>query len=161
MLECVLGGAPVIKDTGPGPQDLLASYKASADKMTGYYGTLTSSEFISYATLMNDIGIAGNVSTDDGWMKLYLDGKTLFVPRRCICSKTTWNEIYFYGLMYGIDGPGIVYNKTAPKNQLVIKSIQGYDFIIRCFKEQPTTLNTSATPGRRILLTPAGRNTIV
>lgn len=146
MLECLLGGAPTVKDTGPGPQDLVKSYKASADKVTGYYGTLLSTEFITYDQLKTDLKVSGTLMTDVGWMKLHIDGKVLFVPRRCICNGVSWDGIYYYGLMYGIDGNGITYNTVTPRNQLVIKTIQGYNFKVRCFvgaNANPTYITNS------------------
>lgn len=146
MLECLFGGGPIVKDTGPGPQKLVASYKATADKITGYYGILNSSEFITYSQLKTDLNVGGTVMADVGWMKLHIDGKVLFVPRRCITNTVSWDNIYWLGLMYGIDGNGITYNSVTPRNQLVIKTIQGYKFKIRCFNgalTNPTYITNS------------------
>lgn len=133
MLECFLGGGPVVRDTGPGPQDLLKSYKAGPGKLTGFYGRVASADFITYSQLLTGVNLGGSLNTDIGWMKLHIDGKVLFVPRSPICTNITWNQIYNAGAVYGIPGAGVVFNNLTPKNQNLTIVVQGYKFLVRCF----------------------------
>lgn len=136
MLELMLGSAPAIKDSGPGPQKLATSYSAGPNKLTGFYGRVADGDFLSYSDLQTAIPVSGTPRTSVGWMKMHLDGKVLFIPRQCVAVSVQWNDIYQRGAMYGVDGPGIYYD-IAPVNQYRTLTVKGYVFLVRCLKGAP------------------------
>lgn len=84
--------------TGPGPQKLIAGGHTE-----GFYGTVSSNDFITGDDLANSIGLTAGTAQNStvNWLKFNLDGKTLFVPEKTIRYNLSWNHIRDRGAVYG------------------------------------------------------------
>src|SRR5690554_6845855 len=75
--------------TGPGPKELSAGTVAH-----GFYGEVSSEEFISYTDLALEVGLsAGTPLTDAGWLKFADGDKVLFVAKRPIRYRITMQDL--------------------------------------------------------------------
>lgn len=136
VFETVIGNSKVssqnipiraVPRKGPGPSTL-----QFGDFTFGYYGTLTSGEFINGADLRIACGFTAGVLTQGGpvWHKFIRNSKTCYVPNGPICGNVSWKMLYDLGLVYGVDGPGIS-NAGANINQNVILTINSERFRVR------------------------------
>ena len=100
MFEHLLHQEPPKVQGGPGPKDLIAG-----DLTDGYYGTLTSAEFITPQALADAtlIGSAGGftLNNDTRWHKFSIDGKVLYHPFLPIRWGVPWTLLNQYGLVIG------------------------------------------------------------
>lgn len=153
MFEMIMGGPPLVKDTGPGPGKLIAQYNETPIKYTGYYGRLTDDQFSTYsAVITKTIPTWGTLpSGGSGWMKFLIDGKILFIPVYPITTQTiTKGALYSSGVVYGVSGPGPKPASVSPVNQLKIIEIQGYQFIVRLLSgaaTDPTNITNAGVTG--------------
>lgn len=132
---------------GPGPQTLIAG-----DMECGFFGELTSVDFISYADFIALVGTGGtaNVATGGKWLKFAYKGKILIVSMAEAAKNISWNTLYNKGLVYGVDGsgdPGVT--GLAAVNQKTIVTIAGSKFLVRLLKGKPSSLpgDMNATGG--------------
>lgn len=87
---------------GPGPQALL-----QGDNGLGYFGSLTSGEFISGSELLSRTAFSANLlSPYPTWHKYVRNNKVLYVPDGPIGYNVTWTDLYNAGLVYGRDDKG-------------------------------------------------------
>lgn len=116
---------------GPGPNDL-----QYGDYNYGYFGKLTTTEFIAPIELKNtfNLPVASTVTQQaPAWHKFARNGKTLFVPNGAIVSGVSWKQFYDLGLVFGVTGPG-PYNAGANVDQKKTIKIGGDTFIVRLLK---------------------------
>lgn len=107
--------------TGPGPTDIVAG-----DETDGYYGLLTSAEFITPANLVIACGTQESgilLNNDTRWHKAVIGGKVIYHPFLPIRFGYPWDFLHAYGMVYGTK----------------IINIQGYQFKVR--------LMTGSNPG--------------
>lgn len=116
---------------GPGPSEL-----KYGDYNYGYFGSITSSEFINTANLraaLNfQVGIGSNLAPT--WHKYVRNGKVFFVPNTCLGQSVQWSQIYAAGMMFGVAGPGDHRNGLPAVDQLKTVVIGADTFIVRCMK---------------------------
>lgn len=117
MFEALLGGGGVSLplQLTPGPSTLIGGTLTA-----GYYGLVTSSEFITGDALASYIGLTGGVSQNSStdWMKFSLDSKTLYVSQKPVRNTVNWDMI----------------NKAGGWDGLKIVTIGGRNFKIRALK---------------------------
>lgn len=111
--------------TGPGPSTI-----SIGDWNVGYFGTLPVSDLYGADELRTALGTAALPGSGVGitnakmtlWYKFVFEGKILFVPQGHLVTNTKWCDLYNKGLIFGIDGPGVVKVTTGvsgPVNQRV------------------------------------------
>lgn len=82
MLENLLAGSgdgfPRLKNTGPGPKDLVAWQKGR-----GFFGELTADEFISANMLSDGVSLltGTDINNNSNWLKFYRNKRVLFVSK--------------------------------------------------------------------------------
>lgn len=83
---------------GPGPTSLIGG-----DLDAGYYGTVSSSEFITGDDLASMLGLTAGTSqySDTDWLKFSSDGKTIFSPMKPIRHTISWDDINKVNAVYG------------------------------------------------------------
>lgn len=124
--------------SGPGPKTL-----RYGNTGLGYFGRLSSSEFLTATNLLNQLDIMPNEPNDsDYWLKLYLDDKVIYMPESGRLSSVSWDTLYAAGAIYGdntigqIPGtPNVVQNATI--------GVQGYAFKVRGPRSDTATKATS------------------
>ncbi|NCC19682.1 hypothetical protein EOM33_01325 [Candidatus Saccharibacteria bacterium] len=128
-------------DTGHGPAGLLRG-----DFNEGYFGTISSAEFFSSATLAAAMKLVSPqvdsyfswTNNTPIWDKFALDGKILLIPRTAIAT-TQPRNIYYCGFMYGTDDNG-KYPSTSQvaalglANQKRIVERDGYRYRVRTLR---------------------------
>ena len=118
-------------DVGPGPKELIAG-----DIFSGYFGEVPGTEFITPGDLQQAVSISGGTSSSQpdnlAWFKFMYNGRILFTPRLNIRFGLNYKNLYEQGLVYGVDGPGVIVPAgSAPTNQLRTISVLGYTFKVR------------------------------
>lgn len=113
--------------SGPGPQELV-----TGDFENGYFGELPSSQFFTGTELARLVGLTAGTGLNPGtsWHKVANDGKILYIPRRTIRERVSWEDLYRVGCVYGTDDFG-KYQLDPPVNQLKIVSRNGQNFKVR------------------------------
>lgn len=106
------------------------------DENLGYYGTVSSNEFITGTHLASALGINAGNSYDNtpDWLKFAHNGKTLYVPKRPLREGVSWLDIYNAGLVYGVAGNGKYPPTTGGVDQLKTVTIGGRSYIVRLLK---------------------------
>ena len=130
---------------GPGPSEL-----KYGDYNYGYFGTVTSSDFINTANLRNAVGFqSGTVTTAAPvWHKYVRNGIIYFVPHTCLAHSVQWTHIYTAGIMFGITGNGPHQNGAVGTNQRKTVQIGADTYIVRSMKgysDDVTRIVPSAT----------------
>ncbi len=89
---------PTLPDDLPGPQTL-----AFGDEEGGYFGEVSSAEFISGDELCEMIGLTAGVAqnSDSGWLKYYNDNNINYVPKKTFRHSISWNDINAIGAAFG------------------------------------------------------------
>lgn len=119
---------------GPGPSELkYGNYEL------GYFGSLTSLEFIN-ATRLKELldfttpGTTG-VNLVPTWHKFARNGKVYIVPQNCLSTvSVTWTQLYLAGLVYGTNDNGVTALGQTPTNQMRKITIGPDTFIVRCMR---------------------------
>lgn len=119
-------------DTGPGPQELIGYYETPDNpaRHHGFFGEVSSSEFINGPTLASAVGLGGAGTAQNNttpWLKFLIDGKIVFVPKMTLRYSITWQDIYQAGCVYSDDTTGL-YPSGTPVLQNKRVTIQGYQF---------------------------------
>lgn len=126
MFECLHHPVEVVY-VPPGPGSPTLQF---GDSTLGYYGEVTAAELFTTAELSTAIGYSGgNVTTAaPGWIKMMVDGKTLFFPKKALKTGVMWNDLYNAGAVYGINGignypvgAGVLQTKTVQKDAYTYK----------------------------------------
>lgn len=129
MFEALVGmtgGPPPIQiPVTPGPTTL-----ATGNMQQGYYGEVSAAEFISGSALAAAVGLSAGTLINDAinWIKLAYNGKTQFIPKRCIRNNVSWSQM---------NAAGVV---LPSSNKTVV--IAGQTFLVRLMKganEDPFT----------------------
>ena len=114
------GYNPTSFDHGPGPTEM--DYDPVTD--TGYYGLVTSEDFISGDALAEAIGLSAGTSQQSTtpWMKFYIgpdaacnafvrrghaaQAYVAFIPQKPIRNNAPWDDIYDAGAVFGTGDNG-------------------------------------------------------
>jgi hypothetical protein len=96
---------------GVGPTQL--TYDFHTD--TGYFGTVSSAEFISGSALASSIGLTSGTAINDttDWLKFYWHGQIHYVPMKPLRHSVSWDHIYDRGAVYGVSSMGLFGKGTA------------------------------------------------
>ncbi len=91
------------------------SFQYDPERDTGYFGRISSSEFIGYKELCELVGFNKGkpMKEDKGWLVFYFKGEILYIPQHPIRYDISWDDINKVGLVYGdkvIDLDGDEYN---------------------------------------------------
>lgn len=116
---------------GPGPGEL-----AIGDYDYGYFGTISSLDFIDGISLALKVGLTAGAATASSyptWHKYVRNNKVCFIPEGSLRSTLNWKNIYDAGLVFGVDGPG-PYNAGADVNQLKTVQIGPDTFKVRLMR---------------------------
>lgn len=130
IIASVLEPAIQLLDYGPGPKELLCG-----DMNRGYFGTMLDTEFVSYATLAAYYGLVVSSTVPFAnrlWGKFAYGGKILYMPYCRLCDAVQYTSLYGKGIVFGIDGPGVVPSGASATNQRQVYPIGDSDFIVRC-----------------------------
>jgi hypothetical protein len=90
---------------GVGPTQL--TYDFHTD--TGYFGTVSSAEFISGSALASSIGLTSGTAINDttDWLKFYWHGQIHYIPMKPLRHSASWDHIYDRGAVYGVSSMGL------------------------------------------------------
>jgi hypothetical protein len=96
---------------GVGPTQL--TYDFHTD--TGYFGTVSSAEFISGSALASSIGLTSGTAINDttDWLKFYWHGQIHYIPMKPLRHSVSWDHIYDRGAVYGVSSMGLFGKGTA------------------------------------------------
>jgi hypothetical protein len=96
---------------GVGPTQL--TYDFHTD--TGYFGTVSSAEFISGSALASSIGLTSGTAINDttDWLKFYWHGQIHYIPMKPLRRSVSWDHIYDRGAVYGVSSMGLFGKGTA------------------------------------------------
>lgn len=117
---------------GAGPSKLIWG-----DERFGYYGLLTTPEFLSYGDIYAAALAPGLPSTPTAcnWHKFIRHNKIIYVPDRKL-GLINWMVAYNAGMVFGVDGPGPA-NMIAgitPVNQKQLIFFQGANYFPRLMR---------------------------
>lgn len=130
---------------GPGPNEL-----KEGNYELGFFGTLTSSEFISNTGLRNLVGFQAGlggtptqVNVAPLWYKYARNGKVLIIPNAVLGQSITGSQVYAAGLYYGTNDNGPAGNPFigTPVNQNKRVTIGPDTFIVRLMRGYSDTIN--------------------
>jgi hypothetical protein len=121
------------KERGPGPQIL-----KYGDLNLGYFGTVTSTEFLSRQSLWGRFTLPAPAYLFGGdtllWHKFVRNNKIIYIPETALAGAVTWPMLYAEGLVFGYDGVGKgnpAYLPATKVNQLATIRYGYDDFIVR------------------------------
>lgn len=139
-------------DTGPGPKELVRG-----NWEWGFFGTLTTSEFLSNTDLTTVMTFGSAYNALSGWYKLACQGKVIYVPNsvpRYFNGGTPLadlNAIYAAGALYGTGDNGKPYAgltgaiaTPVPQNKKLVYG--SYEFYFRLPKGAATLGTDQAIP---------------
>lgn len=136
---------------GPGPSNIIYG-----DYDLGFYGTLSSLDFITSSQLINALnfktsagGVLSIYEPTPTWLKYIRKGKVYYVPNTSIVNTgISFQHLYNNGLVYGTNNNGpYTPSGSTPTNQQRIITIGPDQFIVRLMKsatEDPATLVTGS-----------------
>ena len=105
------GGIILPAYTGPGPQTLIGGYTDpnNPSRQHGFFGEVPSEELISGDALASAIGLIAGTSYYSiiPWLKFYIDGKIVYVPKKSLRRNISWQAIYQAGAVYGDGTTGL------------------------------------------------------
>lgn len=136
MNEILLSSGPT---PGVDPSDLLVYYKnPTTGKEKGYYGRLTSADFITIPQLRSRVGMTQGTPLQESpeWLKFMIDGKILYVTTRLVQNGPTWKY----------------YNDLGVANGEKVITIRGNDYRVRLLE--------GANPGRTTPPTTGNADTV-
>lgn len=82
----------------------LENFKYDSDRDTGYFGRLSSDDFISYERLSTKVRFSkGTVMPDKGWLVFYYRGEIVYIPQHPIRYNMSWDDLESAGLVFGKD----------------------------------------------------------
>lgn len=120
-----------------GGQTIIAMNLEDENRYLAFFGEVEQSEFITFSGLAAAVGITNGteINTTDKWIKVVLDNKVLFTPKKAIRSNISWEQIYAKGAIYGNNEFGLdPYPASAPVLQNARVVINGETFIVRLIK---------------------------
>ncbi len=120
-------------ELGPGPNKLIAG-----TMQEGYFGLVTSSQFITGDALASAITLTAGTSqfSTTDWIKSACGGKILFSPMKAIRYSISWDHIFNKGAVWG-DG-------TTGGDRTV--QVQGFTFKVRLFRGLNNSYNPKTVP---------------
>lgn len=137
MLELLAGGR---SRQPPGNTNLVNFYQDpnNSSRKAGFFGEVAYTDF----PVLNNLYTLGNVPTANRlrggtipWLKFYLDGKILLVPKKTIAYGVyvNWQSLYNNGLVYGVTGSG---GRPVGGGVPQYKTFQyqGLTYLVRLFK---------------------------
>jgi hypothetical protein len=82
----------------------LENFKYDSDRDTGYFGRLSSDDFISYVSLSKKVRFSkGTIMPDKGWLVFYYRGEIVYIPQHPIRYGISWDDLESDGLVFGKD----------------------------------------------------------
>lgn len=115
--------------SGPGPKTL-----RYGNTGMGYFGRLSSSEFLTATNLSNQLDILPSEPNDsDYWLKLYLDDKVIYMPESGRLASVSWDRLYAAGAIYGDNTVGQIPGTPSVIQNATI-GVQGYAFKVKAPK---------------------------
>lgn len=136
--EVILSPAQLAEDVpynGPGPQTLLCG-----DMARGFFGLVNATELFTNAELIAALGgIFAINNVTQVWAKIASKGKVLFIAMHPVSLSVTWQSLYGYGLVYGMDNNGPANGNTlTPANQKKVVTKGEHDFMVRAMRANNT-----------------------
>lgn len=136
MLELLTAG---LTRKTPGNNNLVNFYQDPNDssRKAGFLGEVDYTALPVLPSLFTLVGAgSGNIlQTTIPWLKFYLDGRILFVPKKPIVRGgiVNWQTLYNKGLVYGVKGVG---GRPIGAGVQQYKTIQydGLNYIVRLFR---------------------------
>lgn len=79
------------------------TFQYDPERDTGYFGRISSDEFIGYEELSELVDFkAGKLMEEDkGWLVFYFKGEIVYIPQHPIRYNVSWEDINQAGLVYG------------------------------------------------------------
>lgn len=118
MFEMMLmgGGSQGVMypDSGPG-----VKYLKYGDPTVGFFGEVPDNLLFTIPELRDQLDFWSGLDTNPNtnmWLKIYLDNKVLYIPKRAVTTEVTWDQLYNAGLIYGTNDNG-PYTTPTPTNQ--------------------------------------------
>lgn len=136
---------------GLGPTALIRG-----DYDTGYFGTVTSDQLFTTASLSTELSFSVGVvlTASPKWYKFIHEGKIKFIPESPIrYGSLAWSSLYNNGLVYGSDGHG-AYGSLTPVLQNRRVSKDGYTYKVRCLKAHSKASKTLPVQNQSQTTTP-------
>ncbi len=126
--EIEVVAAPI--NNGPGPVNFIGG-----DQSHGFFGEISSSEFITGDALAAAIGLTTGTSqySDTPWLKYSLNDEIIFIPKKPIRHTVSWEQIYQVGAIYGTDDFGL-HPYGGNRTQDAMVTIDGFDFRVTLLK---------------------------
>ena len=96
-----------LEDSAPGPKTIVGG-----DTSLGYYGwwnDTTDSSFINQSDIENATGLSNegiDLDQFDGWLKFKRNGKFVYISKKPIRSRMSWDAIYLAGAVFGTNDIG-------------------------------------------------------
>ena len=82
----------------------LENFKYDSDRDTGYFGRLSSDDFISYERLSTKVKFdKGTMMPDKGWLVFYYRGEIVYIPQHPIRYNVSWDDLESAKLVFGKD----------------------------------------------------------
>lgn len=82
----------------------LENFKYDSDRDTGYFGRLSSNDFISYERLSTKVKFdKGTMMPDKGWLVFYYRGEIVYIPQHPIRYNISWDDLESAELVFGKD----------------------------------------------------------
>lgn len=82
----------------------LENFKYDSDRDTGYFGRLSSDDFISYERLSTKVKFdIGTMMPDKGWLVFYYRGEIVYIPQHPIRYNISWDDLESAELVFGKD----------------------------------------------------------
>ncbi|QVW28672.1 putative virion structural protein [Erwinia phage pEa_SNUABM_8] len=123
----------VVDNRGAGPSVL-----KYGDDNLGYYGSVLGADFVGYGDFQAVAAVAmSNLAWSPSWHKFVRNGKIIYVPDSVPPDFWTWQQIYQFGFMYGIDAnypPGLTFTGLTATNQNRIIDFKGQKYRVRTIR---------------------------
>lgn len=155
MIESLLfnGGSSKkeFPNSGPGSKVLIAG-----DERLGYFGKVSDEDLFTPKEVLAKTGLTGGLNwvyNGGFWLKFIRNEKVIFIKDTFMYSGISWNTLYSFGLVYGVNGPG-KYPASPPVNQFkyAIKNSPEKDWFLKFRLPDVTTVDpyVSANGGSEI-----------
>ena len=91
----------LVKDNLPSTIDL-SKFQYIKTEDIGYFGRVTSSDFITYRDLCERLDFdKGKLMNDNGWLIFWYKGSVLFISQHTVRYDVSWDDINKHNLVFG------------------------------------------------------------
>ena len=91
----------LVKDNLPSTIDL-SKFQYIKTEDIGYFGRVSSKDYISYSNLCDQLDFHKGILMDDnGWLVFWYKGSVLFISQHPIRYKLSWDSLYKHNLVFG------------------------------------------------------------